>query len=147
MHDDARADPHASPTTGGRLAPTLKHAIAALATDADRGFVFVRADGSERFCSFHEIHAETTRRGARLAEQGLEKGDRLALVIPDGDEFVLSFLAAIVAGIVPVPMYPQLSFRNVESYHDSDAAVCRPGARKGRHLGRRDDRRRSRGSA
>jgi fatty-acyl-CoA synthase len=130
MHDDARADPHASPTTGGRLAPTLKHAIAALATDAERGFVFVRADGSERFCSFHEIHAETTRRGARLAEQGLEKGDRLALVIPDGDEFVLSFLAAIVAGIVPVPMYPQLSFRNVESYHDTVAHIVRASGAK-----------------
>ncbi len=103
MHDPLR------PTPATPFPPTLKHAIAALSSDAKRGFVFVRADGSERFCSFQEIHAETARRGARLARRGLEKGDRLALVIPDGDEFVLSFLGAVLAGVVPVPMYPQLS--------------------------------------
>jgi len=53
------------------------------------------------------------------------KGDRVALVIPDSDEFVLSFLGAIYAGVVPVPMYPQLSFKNVESYHDTVAHITR----------------------
>jgi fatty-acyl-CoA synthase len=62
--------------------------------------------------------------------RGLEKGDRLALVIPDGDEFVLSFLGAIVAGIVPVPMYPQLSFRNVDGYHDTVAHIVRASGAK-----------------
>ncbi len=124
MHDPVRPAPATS------FPPTLKHAIAALSADAKRGFVFVRADGSERFCSFQEIHAETARRGARLARRGLEKGDRIALVIPDGDEFVLSFLAAIVAGIVPVPMYPQLSFRNVEGYHDTVAHIVRASGAK-----------------
>lgn len=122
MYDDART-PASCPTVG-RVPQTLKHAIAALAGDTKRGFVFVRTDGSERFCSFQEIHTETARRGAVLAQRGLEKGDRLALVIPDGDEFVLSFLGAIVAGIVPVPMYPQLSFRNVERYHDTVAHIA-----------------------
>jgi fatty-acyl-CoA synthase len=128
MHDDAQS--HASSSTGGPVPSTLKHAIAALSGDAKRGFVFVRADGIERFCSFKEIHAETARRGARLAARGLAKGDRLALVIPDGDEFVLSFLAAIVAGIVPVPMYPQLSFRNIESYHETVAHIVRASGAK-----------------
>jgi fatty-acyl-CoA synthase len=130
MHDDVRARSLAPRSTGGPVPLTLQHAIGALSADANRGFVFVRPDGSERFCSFQEIHAETARRGARLAEQGLEKGDRLALVIPDGDEFVLSFLAAIVAGIVPVPMYPQLSFRNVESYHETVAHIVRASGAK-----------------
>jgi fatty-acyl-CoA synthase len=108
-----------------RVPPTLAQAIATWSSDTKRGFVFVRPDGTERFCSFHDIHVETQRRGAALAAQGLEKGDRLALVIPEGDEFVLSFLGAVVAGIVPVPMYPQLSFKNVESYHDTVAHITR----------------------
>src|SRR5258706_6267298 len=101
------------------VAPTLVEAVGQLAHDRARGFVFVKPDGTERFCSFHDIHAEATRRGAHLAARGLKKGDRLAMVIPDGDEFVLSFLGAIFAGVVPVPIYPQLSFKNVESYHDT----------------------------
>ncbi|WP_394820912.1 fatty acyl-AMP ligase [Pendulispora albinea] len=107
------------------VAPTLVEAVRSLSGDEQRGFVFVRPDGQERFCSFAEIHREATRRGAHLAARGLAKGDRVALVIPDSDEFVLSFLGAIYAGVVPVPMYPQLSFKNVESYHDTVAHITR----------------------
>jgi fatty-acyl-CoA synthase len=46
------------------------------------------------------------------------------MVIPDGDEFVLSFLGATYAGLVPVPIYPQLSFKNVETYHDTVAHIA-----------------------
>ena len=80
------------------VAPTLVDAVRAVAHDRARGFVFVRADGSERLCTFHEIALEAERRGAQLVARGLRKGDRLALVIPDGDEFVLSFLGALFAG-------------------------------------------------
>ena len=42
---------------------------------------------------------EAERRAARTSPRaGLEKGDRVALVMPDGDEFVLSFLGALFAG-------------------------------------------------
>src|SRR6185295_16259515 len=71
-----------------------------------------------------DVHDEAVRRGAHLAARGLKKGDRVALVIPDGDEFVLSFLGAIFAGVVPVPIYPQLSFKNVEAYHDTVAHIA-----------------------
>ena len=62
---------------------------------------------------------QAERRAADLHARGLKKGDRLAIVVPDPDEFVLSFLGAVMGGIVPVPIYPQLSFKNVESYHDT----------------------------
>ncbi|MFO0665885.1 MAG: fatty acyl-AMP ligase [Polyangiaceae bacterium] len=90
-----------------------------LSIHRDRGFWFVRSDGSERFVSYAEMWERAHQRAAFLRGKGLEKGDRVALVVPDGDEFVLSFLGAIVGGLVPVPMYPQLSFKNVATYHDT----------------------------
>ncbi len=105
------------------VAPTLVEACKVLAHKNDKGFVFVRADGTERFCSFQTIDQEATRRGAHFAARGVKRGDRVALVIPDPDEFVLTFLGAIYAGAVPVPMYPQLTFKNVESYHDTVAHI------------------------
>ncbi len=107
------------------VAPTLVEAIQQLSHDTKRGFVFVKPDGTERFCSFANIHEEATRRGAHLAAKGLKKGERLAIVIPDGDEFVLSFLGAVYAGVVPVPIYPQLSFKNVDTYHDTVAHIAK----------------------
>lgn len=108
-----------------QVAATLVDAVRALEDEATRGFVFVRPDGTERSCSFREIGLEAERRGANLVAHGLKRGDRVALVIPDGDEFVLSFLGALFAGIVPVPLVPQLSFKNVESYHQTIAHIVR----------------------
>ncbi len=112
------------------VAPTIVEAVRELSGDRDRGFVFVGSDGSERLCTFHDIALEAERRAGALAACGLKKGDRLALVIPDGDEFVLSFLAALFAGVVPVPIYPQLSFKNLESYHDTVSHIARASGAK-----------------
>ena len=99
--------------------PTLVAAVRALAHDTVRGFTFVRPDGSERHLPFAEICQQAEHRAGHLIARGLAKGDRVALVIPDGDEFVLSFLGAAFAGLVPVPIYPQLSFKNVSGYHET----------------------------
>ena len=104
--------------------PTLSEALRQLADRRDRGFVFVRPDGTERFCSFADIAADAERRAADLHARGLVKGDRLAIAVPDPDEFVLSFLGAVMGGIVPVPISPQLSFKNIESYHDTVAHIA-----------------------
>jgi len=103
--------------------PTLSEALRQLSDRTERGFVFVRPDGSERFCSFRDICMEAERRAADLHARGLVKGDRLAIAVPDPDEFVLSFLGAVMGGIVPVPISPQLSFKNIESYHDTVAHI------------------------
>jgi fatty-acyl-CoA synthase len=108
-----------------RVPPTLVDAVMALAGDSARGFVFVRSDGSERLYSFQDIAGEATRRAAHLRARGLRKGDRLAMVVPDGAEFVLSFLGALFAGIVPVPIYPQLTFKNIEGYLETAAHIAR----------------------
>lgn len=111
--------------------PTLTEAIRKLASArTERGFVFVRPDGSERSMSFNEIGAEVERRAAVLHGRGLVKGDRLAIAVPDPDEFVLSFLGAIMGGIVPVPISPQLSFKNVEGYHDTVAHITKASGAK-----------------
>jgi fatty-acyl-CoA synthase len=104
--------------------PTLSEALRQLGDRTERGFVFVRPDGTERFCSFRDIGIEAERRAADLHARGLVKGDRVAIAVPDPDEFVLSFLGAVMGGIVPVPISPQLSFKNIESYHDTVAHIA-----------------------
>jgi fatty-acyl-CoA synthase len=107
-----------------QVPPTLSEALRLLGEKSERGFVFVRPDGTERFCSFRDIRIEAERRAADLHARGLVKGDRLAIAVPDPDEFVLSFLGAVMGGIVPVPISPQLSFKNIESYHDTVAHIA-----------------------
>ena len=81
-----------------------------------RGYSFVDADGTSKTYGFRTLVDEARRRGRQLAGMGLRKGDRVALVIPDAEDFVLTFLGAVTQGIVPVPLYPPLSLGRLDAY-------------------------------
>lgn len=102
---------------------TLVDALARLPRGSARGFRFVGLDGEQRYLPYEAIEAESWRRAAHLVAAGLQPGDRLALVLPEGHEFVLSFLAAVVAGAVPVPIYPRPSFKALGGYRDTVAHI------------------------
>jgi fatty-acyl-CoA synthase len=78
---------------------------AAAQGDTRRGFTFVGEEG-EAFYSFEEMAARAATYAAAMLRTGLRPGDRVALALPDNAEFVFSFLGAMHAGLVPVPMYP-----------------------------------------
>ena len=97
---------------------TLVSAMSQLRRGEGRGFTFVGRDRSERYFAYEELEAEAHRRAAFFAGLGVGHGDRVALVIPEPDEFVLTFLGASVAGAVPVPIYPRASFKDADGYVD-----------------------------
>ncbi len=100
-------------------AQTLTEALARLPKGEARGFRFVGSDGEERFFSYDSMRGEATRRASLLAAHGVKKGDRVALVIAEGHEFVLSFLGCVVAGAVPVPIFPRATFKATTDYVDT----------------------------
>jgi fatty-acyl-CoA synthase len=94
----------------------VSQAIRSRADETRRGFTFLRPDGSEQHYSWRALSDEIDRRGQRLLDRGLERGDRLALILPEAEDFVLTFLSALAVGVVPVPMYPPLSFGKLDAY-------------------------------
>jgi len=86
---------------------------------ADRAVTFVRTNGQERRVTYPELWAEASRRARALQALGLAKGDRVALILPEPDEFVLSFVGALTAGLVAVPMYPPATLAKLEAYGDT----------------------------
>ena len=98
---------------------TVVDALAGLPKRSDRGFRFRALDGSEHRYSWGELEIEATRRARLLMGLGLHKGDRVALVLAEPHEFVLTFLGAVLGGIVPVPIYPRASFRAKNAYVDT----------------------------
>ena len=88
------------------------------------GFRFVPETGfggsmSEVSFSFAAIERTTARYGGAFQALGLKKGDRVALILSQNEDFVLAFLGAIRAGIVPVPIYPPLGLGKLQSYLDN----------------------------
>lgn len=97
---------------------TLVEALYALPDGEERGFRFHGLDRQERYYPYAAMREEAERRAAFLADAGLTKGDRVALLLPENHEFVLTFLGASVGGFVPVPMYPQATFKAIDAYID-----------------------------
>jgi fatty-acyl-CoA synthase len=89
------------------------------AAHIDRSVTFVRAAGGERVVSFPDLWLEARRRAHALLSLGVKRGDRVALVLPEPDEFVLTFMGALTAGIVAVPIYPPQTLAKMEAYGDT----------------------------
>lgn len=103
--------------------PTLPVAVAELVDKPGVAVRFLRGRKVHRECSNAELYEEMMRRARQLRALGLQKGDRLAFVVPETDDFVLTFLGALAAGVVPVPMYPPLSFGKLDAYVDTAARI------------------------
>ncbi|MCA9624878.1 MAG: AMP-binding protein, partial [Myxococcales bacterium] len=85
----------------------------------DHAHRFVRMDGSEIEVSFPDLWRTACQRAHRFHELGLKKGDRVAMILPEPDAFVMAFMGALTAGLVPVPMYPPLSLAKMEAYGET----------------------------
>lgn len=86
---------------------------------SDHAHTFVRMDGTEVRVRFPELWGYACQRAHRFHELGLRKGDRVALILPEPDAFVLAFIGALTAGLVPVPMYPPLTLAKMEAYGET----------------------------
>ncbi len=83
----------------------------------ERGFTFV--GDQDLFISFHDLRSLAQRRAAHYLKLGLRRGDRVALVVPDGEHFIPAFLGALWIGLIPVPLYPPLSLGKLDAFMDA----------------------------
>ena len=111
---------------------TIVDALSALPRGDARGFRFLTARGEERYYPYEALEREARKRAAKLLSLGLQKGDRVALVIADPEHFVLSFLGATVAGLVSIPVYPRVSFntKTRKSYAETVSHIVRSAGAK-----------------
>jgi fatty-acyl-CoA synthase len=90
---------------------------------ADRGFTFVSND-VEECITYRDLRERTRSIGGGYQASGLEPGDRVLLVARDHRDFALSFLGALWAGLVPVPIAPPVVIGALRDYADGLTAVA-----------------------
>jgi len=74
--------------------------------------------------SYAEVDRQATATAAALANLGLRKGDRIALVLPAWPEFAIAAFAAVKLGAVLVPLDPRLSATDLRYRLRHSGAVC-----------------------
>ncbi|MEM7678331.1 MAG: fatty acyl-AMP ligase, partial [Myxococcota bacterium] len=107
------------------MSRTLIDVLDQAASVEDRGYTFLDNDLAPHDWSFTQLAREAERRARYFLSLGYQKGDRIAMVVPDGEDFVLNFLGVIRAGLVPVPMYPPLALGKIDSYLDAASRIIR----------------------
>ncbi|MDH3255333.1 MAG: AMP-binding protein, partial [Acidobacteriota bacterium] len=103
--------------------PTLTAALRRAAGGEQRGVsVLDRTEAASRR-TWAEIHANSRVVASGLHRLGIESGSRVALIYPTGFEFIEAFFGCLLAGAVPVPMYPPVRLGRLSEYHRRTAAM------------------------
>ncbi|QRK09878.1 fatty acyl-AMP ligase [Archangium violaceum] len=101
---------------------TLDEALAAAAR-SPRGLVFVDAAERETSLSWAQVYGRARRTAAGLQRLGVSPGERVALLLPTSPGFMDAFFGALLAGAVPVPLYPPVRLGRLDEYHRSTARM------------------------
>jgi 1-acyl-sn-glycerol-3-phosphate acyltransferase len=84
---------------------------------AERPHVYLLDDGGEeRAMTYRQLLEGAEAVAAGLQYAGLEPGQTAAIMLPTGREYLLSFFAVLIAGGVPVPIYPPVRLAQIEDH-------------------------------
>jgi acyl-CoA synthetase (AMP-forming)/AMP-acid ligase II len=104
---------------------TLADLLRRAADSTDAGLRFLDRRERETWLSWRDVHARAMATCGRLQALGTRPGDRVALVYPTSPEFFDAFFGSLLAGAVPVPLYPPVRLGRLEEYAARTAAMLR----------------------
>ncbi len=84
-------------------------------------FVDHREDVTEH--TWGETVARARATAAGLHDIGVRPGDRVALVLPTSVEFFDAFFGTVLAGAIPVPLYPPVRLGRLDEYYRRSAGL------------------------
>ncbi|WP_439886622.1 AMP-binding protein [Pseudomonas sp. MBLB4123] len=89
-----------------------------------RCHVRLLGDGDEaEAIGYLALQQGATAVAAGLQQRGLEAGQRVALMLPTGRDFLFGFFGILLAGGVPVPIYPPMRLSQIEDHLRRQAAI------------------------
>lgn len=95
--------------------------------DAERAHLLITEDsaGEERSSTmtFGELYAAGQRCADELERRGVNAGNRVALMLPTSRVFFISYTGILLAGAIPVPIYPPFRADRIEEYAARQSAI------------------------
>jgi 1-acyl-sn-glycerol-3-phosphate acyltransferase len=95
--------------------------------DAERTHLQITedTDGVERnfTLTFAELYEAGQRCAGELARRGVPAGGRVALMLPTSRAFFVSYVGILLAGAIPVPIYPPFRADRIEEYAARQSAI------------------------
>jgi acyl-CoA synthetase (AMP-forming)/AMP-acid ligase II/acyl carrier protein len=106
-------------------AATLPEIVAwHLARHPDRPHIVLQDDqGREQTVTYGALDRAARIIAAGLQERGLQPGHAVAIMLPTGTEYFFSFLGILLAGGIPVPIYPPARASQIEDHLRRHAGI------------------------
>lgn len=95
------------------------------ATPHEPHIYFEEAEGNERVLTYGQLLERAMNVARWLEFRGLEKGDRVALMLPTCLEFFSCFFGVMFAGGIPIPIYPPFRPDRIEEYASRQSMILR----------------------
>ncbi|MEM7587527.1 MAG: fatty acyl-AMP ligase [Acidobacteriota bacterium] len=82
-------------------------------------------DAEAEILTFADLLEESRVIAAGLRARGVKKGQTVAIMLPTGKDFFFSFAGILLAGAVPVPIYPPVRVDQLEEYAERQVTILR----------------------
>ena len=102
---------------------TLQHLLQRARDFPQAGLRLVDRAERETFHTWAAIQERSAFVAGGLAEIGIRPGERVGLIFPTTAEFFDAFFGTLLAGAVPVPLYPPVRLGRLAEYHQRTAAM------------------------
>ncbi len=107
------------------MADTLGTLLLRAADHPEAGLRFVDRRERANFVSWQTFADQAHEVAASLHELGIAAGDRVALVYGTRPSFFRAFFGILLAGAVPVPLYPPVRLGRLGEYHQRTSLMLR----------------------
>ena len=104
---------------------TINRLLEQAAASADGGLRILDRKENSSWLPWSEIHERARSAAGRILASGVSPGQQVALVYPTCAGFFDAFFGTLLAGAVPVPLYPPVRLGRLDEYHERTAAMLR----------------------
>ncbi|HEY9857035.1 MAG TPA: AMP-binding protein, partial [Stenomitos sp.] len=94
-------------------------------THPERVHVHLQTDPEPVELTYHDLLTGAAEVAAGLQAHGLEPGETVAIMLPTSRQYLETFFGALLAGLVPVPIYPPFRPSQLEEHLRRQAGILR----------------------
>lgn len=111
--------------TDASLAMTLGEVLTLHAKKTpNRSHIYLQKDdGKEEVITYQHLLNEAHKIANHLLQKGLYKSETVGIMLPTDRSFFYSFLGVLLAGGIPVPIYPPTRINQLESYIKKESLI------------------------
>lgn len=84
---------------------------------------FQNENGQEEVITYGDLLKNASRVALQLKKLSIEQGDTVAIMLPSHPEFFYTFFGVLLAGAIPVPIYPPFRLHLLEAYAKTEARI------------------------